>query len=572
MDVKKGAGYSIEAILASLILFGFALNAVQVTGYEGWSEFQREIAAKDISYVLKETGNLETFLKNSDTGALQSTATAISDVDMSVSGTVEDLPIKELQLGFHKRPPDIHWNDTVSVADDDFCDGDLDELEDVSEASVRRTQNGSGTLEDRYGVRLYLVDSDPSIPGGFNGQVDYDSLYVDNGTRCVFRTEEGPYYLDDIFYWGNKTDADDGKFFDFKQYVDSSNEINIFEANRAVRFDKTLSKQLNGIDTDTSVDTFNFSTADIADNDVLVFTDSESLDLIQDNALYFKNYMNQGSALFLMNLTETDLDYDIMEDIGFQWFDRPRTSNPSRYTPAFSQYSNSQVMETYFMGLDSESSEVSLGPGGRVISGQGPTQTSGDDLLFARNSQYNVSALDGEKSTAYTWSTINTGQPCTDTETSFTFYGEVHDVRNLDLAKDPSDCGEIRGLMIEQGGSFKGPYLEDEVVIIDGRRYVPRIQDSNNARFVFAGTDKIELINHRTVFENMTGERIARTSFEEDFSEADRDMLASLIYWLRGDTVRFTGGAGSTSIATSIYGGINEDVYMPYTVKMRWED
>lgn len=571
MELKKGAGYSIEAILASLILFGFALNAVQVTGYEGWSDFQREVAAKDISYVMKETGNLETFLKNSDTGALETTATAISDVDMAVSGTVDNLPIRELQLGFHKRPKDIHWNDTVPVADDDFCDGDLNELEDVSEAEVRRTQNGSGTLEDRYGVRLYLIDSDPSIPGGFNDKVDYDSLYVDNGTRCVFKTEEGPFYLDDIFYWGNKTDGNDGKFFDFKAFVNSSNEINIFEADRAVRFDKTLSQSLNGIRTDTSVDTFNFSTADLTDNDVLVFTESESLDLIQDNTLYFKDFMNDGSALFLMNLTESDLDHDIMEDIGFQWFDRPRTSNPSRFVPAFSQYSHSQDMETYFMGLDSETSDVSLGPGGRVISGEGQTQTSGDDLLFARNSQYDVSALDGEKG-AVGWSTINTAQPCTDTETTFIFYGESHQVRNLDLAKDPGDCGEIRGLMVEQGGSFEGPYLEDEVVIIDGRRYVPRIQDSNNAELVFAGTDKIELVNHRNVFENMTGERVARTSFEEEFSKADRDMLASLIYWLRGDTVRFDGGAGSTSISTSIYGGINEDVYMPYTVKMRWEN
>ena len=207
-----------------------------------------------------------------------------------------------------------------------------------------------------------------------------------------------------------------------------------------------------------------------------------------------------------------------------------------------------------------------------MISGQGRTQTSGDDLLFARNSQYDVSGLDGEISTGYSWNPINTGDPCSETEAPFTFYGEVHDVRNLDLAKDSSNCGEIRGLMIEQGGSFEGPYLEDEVVVIDGRRYVPRITDENNARFVFAGTDKVELINHRTVFENMTGERVARTSFEENFDEADRDMLASLIYWLRGDTVTFDGGAGSTSISTGIYGGLSENVYMPYTVKMRWED
>lgn len=572
MELRNGAGYSVEAILAALILFVFTLNAIQVPNYEGWTDFQRQIAAQDISYVLKDTGNMEQFMRNSDTGALRTSASAISDVDMSVSGTVDQIPINELQVGFHTMPDKIHWNETTPVDSDDRCHGDLGEVEEDSEAEVRRTVNGSGTLEDEYGARLYFADTDPSTPDGFNEEIDYDSIYVDNGTECIFRTEDGPYYLDEIFYWGNKSDDRDGKFFDFKRFDNTSKEVNVFEADTAKEFEQVLNRPLNGINTDTAVDTFNFSTPALSDNDVTVFTERESLQRIQDHSSVFRSYMEDGSSLLLMNLTESDLEYEIMKDIGFEWLDLPYEETPSSHDASFSQYGPSQDVETYLMGMAREASEVSLAPGGKVISGQSETLTSGDDLVYSRNTGFNTSTLDGEIATGETWSEINAAQPCTDTRTVFEIAGEDYDVENVDLSESSADCGEIRGLYVEEDGEMRGPVLEDEVVVIDGRRYVPRISSGNDARLVFAGSNKVEIVNHRRVFEDMEGERIARTSFEEDYSEADKDMLASVLYWLRGDTVTFEGGAGSTSLSTNVYGGINDNVYMPYTVKMRWEN
>ncbi|WP_414838172.1 hypothetical protein ACK3SF_02110 [Candidatus Nanosalina sp. VS9-1] len=567
---RAGAGYSIEAILAALILFTFAMNAVQVPDSKDWSGLQREIAARDISFVLKETGDLETFLKNSDTGALRTAATTLSDTDISVSGTVENLPINEMRVGFHKMPDKIFWNQTVEVQADDFCYGDLEEIQDRSETEIRRTANSTGTMEDKYGVRLYFADNDPSIPGGFNGETDYDSIYVDNGTRCVFRTEEGPYYNDEIFYWGNRTDDRPGNFFDFKRYDNTLHRFNFFQADNAVRFRKTLEKPVNGIKTRTAVNTFNFTTRGLKDLDILVFSESESLEKIQENDQKFKEFAREGSALFLMNLTQSDMNYDIMQDIGFEWFDLPYTNNPSEYDETFSDYEDSEEIETYFRGLEGDISKVSMGPGGKVISGQAFTATSREDLLFARNTGYDTSDLDGDILFGDSWTEINTGEACRDTQTTFQIYMEAYEVRNIDLSRDSGNCGQIRGLMVREDGEWRGPFLEDEVIRIDGRRYVPRIESSGSARLVFAGSSKVELVNHREVFENMTGQKIARAAYEKNYSDSDRELLATVMYWLRGDTVRFEGGAGATSLSTTIPGGISENVYMPYKVKMRW--
>ena len=566
---RSGAGYSIEAILASLILFVFAMNAVQVPDFEGWSDFQREIAAKDISYTLKETGDLEQFLKNSDTGALRTTASSLSDVDASLSGTVEGLPINEIQVGFHNTPETIHWEDTVPVQEDDPCAGDIEVIEDSSESEIRRTVNGTGTLEDKYGVRLYFADQDPSIPDGFDGETNYDSIYVDNGTQCIFRNEDGPYYMEDIFYWGNKSDDNPSGFYEFKDYDNEDDRVNLFEADRAVRFGQILDRPINGIETDTSIETFNFTVGRLSDIDVAVFSGAESLDRIEENEEAFREYMGDGSALFLMNLTEDDVERPIVQDIGFQWMDLP-VGDEDDYSAAFSSFTESEHLETFYAGYGADSDDISLAPGGKVVSGQGDTETSEDDLLFARNARYEVEQFNGTIETGESWTEINSGEACEDREASFDFHGESKEVRNIDLAESGPECGEIRALKVEQDGEFSEPILENEVYVIDGRRYTPQIEDSEDAEFVFAGSDRVELINHRRDFEDLEGQKIARAMEREEFSEDDRELLVSLIYWLRGDEVRFEGGTGTTSLSTSVYGGIDEEVYMPYSVKLRW--
>jgi hypothetical protein len=583
MAIKNriGAGYSIEAILSAVILFTFAIGALQAPQEKDWSSFQREVAAKDLSFVLKRTGSLNTFLKNSDTGAIRTASTVISARDLRVSGTVENLPLNELSVGFHTMPSDIAKNFTEPVESSDHCFGDLGEISSQSEYEILKT-NSSQFLENKHGVRLYFADTDPRMPTGFDGEENYDSVWVDNGTRCVFTPSEGPYRLNQIFLWGNTTDSDPEGYYDFKSFDNTSNSFTVYSADKAKAFDRVLSRPLNGIETDTSVDTFNFSTQGIRDFDVIVFQENESLDRIETYETSFRNFLSGGSVMFLMNMSQADTEHEFMEDIGFEWMDVDYNKNSvPDYEATFSEYEVSEEVETYFTGLEGTRSEVSLKPGGKVISAQSSTMTSRNDILYARNVAYDTSVLDGEKKSGESWSTHDGGGTCgSDTETNFvflneTFQEEEYEVHNVNLAETSSNCGaDRRGLEIDKDrdGNFEGPYLVNEIVKMHGRRYVPRIESGTSASFVFAGSKKVELINHREVLEGMDGGRVARAAYEEDYSQADMRMLASTLYWIRGDQVQFQGQSTGSALSTTIIGGVKENVFMPYKLEMRWSE
>jgi hypothetical protein len=577
---KIGAGYSIEAILATVILFTFALGALQAPSDKDWGGFQREVAARDISFVLKKTGSLNTFLKNSDTGAVRTAVTSISSRDLKVSGTVENLPLNEMSVGFHTMPSDIAKNFTEPVEPGDYCRGDLGEIKSQSEYEVLKT-NSSQVLENRYGVRLYFGDLDPRIPDGYNGEKDYDSVWVDNGTRCIFKPSEGPYMLDDIFMWGNTTDSDPEAYFDFKSFENTEKSFTVYSADKAVSFREVLLDPLNGIETDTSVDTFNFSSSGIRDFDVIVFQENESLKRIESYESTFRNFLRQGSVFFLMNMTREDTDYSFVEDIGFEWmaldYNKPSLTD---YRATFSDYTPSEEMETYFLGLEGQKASVSLKPGGKVISGQGETRTSRNDLLYARNIAFETDELNGTKKSGDSWEPYSWGNPsCAHRYTTFSilnesFEEEDYEVHNLDLAETSGNCDNVRGLEIDKDrdGNFEGPYLENEVVEIHGRRYVPRISGPEKAEFVFAGSKKVELINHRKVLENMDGRRVARADYEETYSPNDLRMLGSTLYWLRGDRVEFQSSGTGSALSTTVIGGVKESVFMPYKVELRWSE
>lgn len=574
---RVGAGYSIESVLSAVILFTFAVGALQAPAEKDWSDFKREVAVKDISFVLKETGDLDTFLRNSDTGAIRTTAKTISSQSLGVSGSIENLPINDMSVGFHTMPEFIHKNGTEQVTSDDHCDGDLGEITSESEYPVLKTNSTSSKLTDKHGVTLYFADSDPNNPEGFNEQKDYDALWVDNGTRCVFGPGEGPYLLDEIFMWGNRTDPNPENYYDFKNFDDVEETFTVYRADKAHRFDKGLSELLNGIETDTNVDTFNFSTPNLVDYDIVVFQRNSSLEKIDQNQDRFRGYMEDGSVFFLMNMTRGDLDYPILKDIGFDWMALDYTSSVSSYEATFSDYTVSEELDTYFRGMGGSAENISLEPGGKVISGQGATMTSRDDLLYARNTAFDVQELDGEAVGG--WSPTGNGACNDGTIATFEFLDEnfqteTYPVENVDIAETTSECGNERGLKIDRDGdgNREGPFLRNEIVEINNRRYVPKIESSTSAKFVFAGSRKVELINHRRVFENLQGERAARASFEEKYGEGDIDVLVSTLYWLRGDQVQFRSQGEPTALSTTVIGGISDEVFMPYKIDLRWSE
>jgi hypothetical protein len=567
---EKGAGYSIEVVLAAVILFTFAYGAVQVPEQKDWSGFQHEIAAQDLGFTLKKTGDLRNSLENSNPEALSSAVRSISSRNLEVSGTVENLPLGELSVGFHTMPGEIHQNFTEPVQPGDKCYGDLTEIEANSEYEILKT-NASQYMEDKHGVRLYFADTDARVPGGYNGEEDYDAVWVDNGTRCVFSPSEGPYLTGEIFLWGNKTDSDPETHYEFKQFNESRNSFTVYKADRAADFQNALSRPVNGIDTDTEVSTFNFSSSSLENLNLIVFQENETLDRIETYEDEFMTSLSNSSVLFLMNLSESDLQKDFMQDIGFSWMNVDYTSSSPGYDASFSDYTVSEEIETYFQGLGGSVQDVSLNPGGNVISGQGPSFTSRDDVLYARNLAYDVSSLDG---TEVPGTEVDIGGTCDSTRSEFDFPDGDRDVRILDLA-DSGSCDNVMGVEIREGvgiGDWRGPYLEGERVTVDGYSYIPEIEDEHSAVFEFAGSRRVELVNHRRVLENATGGRVARAAYEEDYSTSDIRMISSVIYWLRGDQIQFRNRQQDSSVSTTLVGSIDNDVYLPYKLNLRWSD
>lgn len=564
---RKGAGYSIEAVLSAVILFTFAFGAVQIPQQKDWSSFQDEIAARDLSFTLKKTGNINNILRNSNPEAITSAATAISGENLRISGTVENLPLNELNLGFHTMPSEIHRNFSEPMQTGDRCNGDLAEISSNSEHPVLKT-NASQLLENRHGVRLYFGDTDARIPGGYNGQVDYDALWVDNGTRCVFSPSEGPYMTDEIFMWGNTTDTDDETYYEFKSFNNSRKSFTVFKADQAAQFKRELRKPVNGIETDTTVDTFNFSSSERTSFNVVIFQKNNSLDRIDAYESRFRNLLRNSSVLFLMNLSQSDVNRDFMKDIGFAWMDAGYTMNPSSYEATFSDYSTSDEVRSYFQGLGGSVEDLTLSPGGKVISSQGSTRTSRNDILYARNTAFQVNDLDGVRSGGE----VFIGSGCTETRADYSFPGPDHRVEIVDLGSStPTPCGNRRAVRVETATGWKGPFLENELLTVNNRTYLPEIIDEDEATLRFAGSGKVELINHRKVLEDIQGRRAARAAFQTNYSESDIKMLSSVIYWLRGDQVQFqTAGSEQSTLITPVIGGIKQEVFLPYKAELRW--
>ncbi|MFB6116325.1 MAG: hypothetical protein ABEK10_02325 [Candidatus Nanosalina sp.] len=567
---RKGAGYSIEAVLAAVILFTFAFGAVQSPEGRDWSRFQNELAVRDLTFMIKKTGDLDTFLRNSNTGGIRTEVSEISGRDLQVSGTVRNLPLNEMQIAFHQMPGEIHENGTEPVETGDRCYGDLVSLDANSEEPILRTIP-SQNLASKYQTYLYFGDTDARQPTGYNGEEDYDTVWVDNGTKCVFDPSEGPYRLNEIFLWGNSTDPV-AKHFEFKRFNNSEKTFTVYEAEKAFKIKKAMNRPLNGIETDTSVDTVNFSTSNLEMYDVLVFQENKTLSRISSHGSRLRNLVTNTSVLFMMNLSRNDIqNSNFLQDIGFKWTPMDY-SVPGEYQATFSNYGTSEEIESYFLGLAGDKRGISLGPGGSVISNQGSSETSRNDVLFARNIQYNADDLDGVRSSG--WSSTSGPTSCGDDyQAQFSVPDQDYSstpvtVKNIDVG----DSCNLRGVKLNTDGDpeLEGPFLEDEIFTLYGRRYSPSISGPTSARLEFAGSKKIELVNHREVLENLEGKRAARIAYEENFESQDIRVIASTLYWLRGDTVNFESTEQPSSLATTAIGGVRERIFLPYRMDLRW--
>lgn len=740
MTDRKGLGYSIEVIAAIFVLLTFAAGSFSVPPNQDWRDYQRQIAAQDLTYTLENTGHLPSFLEHADTGSIQTAMTTISDRDMAVSGTVHNLPILESRIGFNTLPKRRFYQPLKSISGD-RCEGDVEEIAPKSEYQVM-TSDPSGALESSHGVRLYFADTDPKVSGGWDGSRNYDSVWVDNGTQCQFGAAEGPYYLDQFFFWGNgsaaggtystdfegsdpdwycsttnqnmdtcTTDANDhysspneaakaGKsdgvcgragvtkdfsfsqqpttltldmkaradnwgrntimlrdssgyhvlwrrkasgtsystgwntrtfdissydsdftlilgndddtsycnngdhgwtlwvddvsvqttdpaHYDFKSVDTGSNEFTVYRADQVVRLRNTMSQQVNGIDTDTAFDTFRIDQKDLSVYDVVVFRESQSLNNISTHRPKIESFMRQGSMLLMMNPSRSQVESGFLHDIGFEWVDLNLVGGNvnTQSGVSFSELSHSGEVETYFLGQDGNPGTVDLAPGAKIASNMSDTITDRGTMLHSDTVYYdrngwnatNMNMNDAAPPVGAPSSSCNNYA-----EGMFTFPEDTYSVLNTELGT----CKDVFGLNIDKnadgdfGDQGEGPFLNGETVVIDNRAYKVRIYSAKPgcadgkycAEFVFTGSSRAETVNYRTEFNDFTGKRLARMAYEPSYSNQDHKVIASVLYWLRGDQRNFESQDETTPISTSVFGSIDNNVFMPYKVNLRWTE
>lgn len=581
MVKRKGAGYSIELIASIFILLAFAAGSFNIPEAYNWSSYQRKIAGQDLSYTLKRTGHLTHFMENAETGSLKTAVTTLSGRDMHVSGAITHLPMISTSVGYNVLPAKQFRGQELQSSLPK-CSGDLSELKsEIQPGTELKRTDPTHSRESYHEVTLYVGDTDPRISGGFNSQLDYDTLWVDNGTTCQFSSSEGPYYLDEFFLWGNTTDSNPENYYDIKSI--ESDQLNLFQADQPVAMRNMLNQDVNSVETGTSVDTFDLDNVDLSNYDVIVFRKNESISRIQSHRGKIEDFMREGSLLLLANLNKTSTKEPFIEDMGLEWINMSHASvNPGNIDIAFDQTTAYRV-ETYFEGLDGVKSSVSLAPGGWVKTRGISRITSSENFVIASSQHY-----DSDDWNSSSWSMTSTAAPpgapsgSQYTIDTFTFPdGSTYDVLNTCLG---SCSNGIRGLNIDlnDNGNFgdegEGPFLQNQDLVVADRKYYVNFPDGPGcdnghycAEFVFNGSDTVDIVNHMTDFEGVDSERLARAAYEQNYEEEDIKLLASTIYWLRGDQIEFK-QQYQPRFSTQVVGLIKNDQVMPYKLSLRWSD
>lgn len=576
MVERKGLGYVIEMVVAIGTLIIFTLGQTPTEPVQDWNSFEKKTSARDLTYVLKQTGDAQRFVKNRQTGSLETAVQTFSDRNLEVSGTFLNLPLESTVIGFHTTAAN---RKTMNLVDGGgSCSGDLEEIQSEVDGTIKRTQS------EEHGVTLYFGNSSSNIGTG------YDSLWVDNGTECQFSDAEGPYFQEEFFKWGNSTNPSEYDYYDFKDV--SGDSFSYYLANTAVNLKQVSGPRLNNIKTFLEFDTINVATANLSDYDIISFRGGSGVNDLDANNERVESFMsNNKGVIIIANLTEPDLDGDFMSKTGFRWMDLSFTGAISG--TKFSDSIDSKQLETYYKGL--EAGSISLPQGGKISSANSGTLTQENYLVSSQNGEYDT---DQWNSTDYSMietdpSTV-TGEPdstcyssTADALTQATFSFETgsgtedFNVLNVELGDTIPYCDDrdVRGVIIDRDKdgdySDENLVLTGETITINERKYVPQPlpetgsrEDGQALEFIYIGNNDIELVNYRTSFEGFQGSKIARIA-NADYNDDQHKLIASIIYWMTDDSLPF-GDESESSTSTVMLGGVKNSTYMPYKVVLRW--
>lgn len=585
-DDEKGVGYIVEAFVAALILFIFVVShQAHSPETRDWSNFQQQVSANDLTYVMQKTGHTEKMISRGQTGSLQAAFSGVTDDRMKVSGTVKDTPIGESTIGFYTPDSDIHEEDLVQVSSGDRCNGELTEIQDSSEYEVLRTQ--SGGLESIHDVRIYVTDTDPEHSSGFNGEKDYDTFWVDNGSTCQFSSSEGPHNLDEYVLWGDTTDSEPDRVYDMKA-VDSTNQrLTVYDASIPRKIKEELGRSSNKLNVRAEMDSFNFPENDL-DYDLIIFSSQEGLDALNDNEDQILEFNEDNSVLLMANLDENDLDSGYLDRTGLKWVDLPRTNDNNEV--AFTAYPVSEKLREYLRSLNCDNCNLDLQPGGKVTSSNSDHFMGERQLLIGAFSSYDASSWNVEtesmqeaesrpglpESHEYCGSTSATldfpAEPGSETDT------ESIEVYNTQLGSSEV-CRGIRGISIDlnDDGDFnddrEGTYVDGDQLRVNQRVYEVSTEGSSGVSFEFLGSSEIEFINYRTNFPDHSIHRFARLHdvSESGLGDGEAKAVSATSLWLLEDDTVF-GGTPETDISTTALGSIKDKAHIPYKIHLRWSN
>ena len=589
----KGIGYALEAMMATIILVLFAVGAVEVTSPDqDWPEYQREIAAQDLTYSMQTSGKLENFASRGEMGSFQNAVTTISDRDLEASGAVSDLPLYELSIGYFVRPDKRIEQDISEVGPGDACSGDLSELERSVDDPSDPIYKTDSPLPRDYNVTLYFANTNPNDnPATVD---DYDTLWVDNGTQCQFASEDGPFYIDEMFFWG---DRDQGSkpndYYTFKGIDVSSGEASLYNATQGEAIKSVMEEGINGVETSVEFDAVNFDDIEDEEYDALIFSEREALSKINenDNLRILEDHLISNAVLFLMNPEESDLDSGILNDANLDWMD---TGYEGGYSggltnTTFSRQPDSAKVETFYRGQGANPSDLELRPPGKVVSNSSKKLETGRTLYSPTEdydyttwnrsaygfTQIDPASIDGEPSSGC-YSGGSMSSSLTEGQVDFREKPGV-DVLNAEIGSCSGD--RAVKLDLDSDGDYDGDlYLNGEAFTVEGVQYFVDIEgacpdygDGVCVDFIAAGNAAAELLPHTTNYDSFNGNgRLGLIGYEPDYSREQNQMIVSAIHWMTGSTNSFEGLEDPGNIDTVARGSVDEEIYMPYEINFRW--
>lgn len=576
-DRRKGVGYIIEAFVAALVIFIFAMSHhAHSPEAQNWDIFQSQVGANDLTYVMEKTGHTESMVRRGELGGLQSAFSGVSDNSLSVSGTIENTPLGKSRIGIYTLPSEIHTESLTELTSGDPCFGDLEEID--SEYTILHTD---GSLESYHGVRLYVADTDPQYPDNFNAEKDYDTFWVDNGTTCQFSGSEGPHLIEDSFLWGNTTDSDPENFYDMKSISGSgTKQIVLHEADLASKLKHEIESSSNTLNVDTEFDSFNFTGNNLNYN-LIVFKSKKSLQYIDSNLNKVMEFQKDGSVLLMANLNSTDLDKGFLGKTGLEWVYLDRT-NYINSTKSVDNLDSRKTRE-YLRSLGCQSCGLNIESGGKITSSNGPEFMSNKPMLVGSSTGYDTAAWNSAESSMAPGSTPPSAPAsgCGSTTAMFEFPTqkamESLEVFNTELGGG-GGCKGVYGVSIDldKDGDFneerETTYLDGDTLEVNGRPYKVKIDSASKVSFIYQGSDAVEFVNYRKNFPEQSIGRFAHMAditADGNIDDHESYLSGAVILWLLEDNENF-GGADGTGPTTNAVGSIKDRAYIPYKIHLRW--